>query len=193
MQRLRPLSVPWQVSPSTPFLRLIAAEASSDQPTQVGFVGHFALRDKAEAKKSIAFSGGSEASNPYEIEIADDDGNPKAHAIVKIEFDSGLWVRISPSYSDRQVLDPEHFDDSLLPGSNPPEDVQRWLNDFQSLWLKSGTCPDPGAYVVEQSGWKREVGAGDFTHYLIEGHDAYIEVLAQDWKWEEVSQLPDWW
>jgi len=100
---------------------------------------------------------------------------------------------MSPAYSEREVLDPQEFDTTLIPYSSPPSDVGSWLRDFQSLWMKSGNCPDPCAYMVESSQWVNRLALHDFKHFLIQGHDAYAEVLARGWKWEEIQKLPEEW
>jgi hypothetical protein len=91
------------------------------------------------------------------------------------------------------VVNPQEFDLSLIPYASPPNDVGAWLRNFQSLWMKSGDCPDPGAYKVESSRWIDRLALEGFEHFLIEGHDAYVEVLARGWKWEETQKLPEWW
>lgn len=179
MQKLRPIKVPWQVSPSTPCLRLFASE-TSEEHTQVTFSAHFALREKPTKINQIGFESAAIESNPYLSESKKTD----SHSLVKVEFNRGLWSRLSPAFSDREVLNPAEFDDSLLSGSSPQVDVQRWLADFQSSWIKTGYCPDPGIYLVEESDWCQRVSS-KLNHYLIEGHDSYVEVLAEGYSWRE--------
>lgn len=192
MQRLIPLEVPWQVSPSTPFLRLLAEESGSGHPTQITFVGHFGLRSGGTTDPDVGFATSLKASSPYGLSSQAEPCS-KTHSVVRIEFEAGMWVRMSPAYSDRVVIDPHEFDDSFLPYSGLTADVETWLRNFHSHWLKSGNCPDPGAYFVESSQWAAHHSRSGFRHFLIKGHDAYIEVLARDWKWEEIQKLPDWW
>lgn len=110
--------------------------------------------------------------------------NDGTTALVTMTFKHGLWVRMTPAFSDESVLDPDEFDDSLIPYAASEQDPEKWLEDFGSLWLKSGNCPDPGVYIVEQSNWNPSGLHNDFTHYLIEGHDSYVEVLAKGISWE---------
>jgi len=191
MQRLKPLKVPWQVSPSTPFLRLLAEESGKCQ-TQVIFVASFGLRAETTERQEAGFRSATKAINPHELADSDSEKS-KTHSLVRLSFEGGLWARISPAFSDREMINPHEFDTSLIPYSNQPDDVGVWLKDFQSLWMKSGRCPDPGAYVVEPSQWISSLGLKGFEHFLIQGHDAFIEVLARHWKWEEIKKLPDWW
>ena len=126
MQRLNSLKTPWQVSPSTPFLRLLATECAGDQPTQVTFVAHFGLRGEQTPSQEIGFSGTTIAANPYKV-TSEPEGESKTHSIVKIEFREGLWARFSAAFSDREVLDPREFDSSLIPYSGTPTDIGSWL------------------------------------------------------------------
>ena len=192
MQRLTPLKVPWQVSPSTPFLRLLATESNGDQPTQLVFAAYFGLKAGRTTRQEVGFATAAKASNPHNI-VSKSREESETDSLVKIEFQDGLWSRFSPAFSDREILNPKKFDFSLIPYSDPPSDVGTWLRDFQSLWLKAGNCPDPRAYIVESSAWIDELRLEGFKHFLVEGHDAYAEILARDWKWEEVRKLPQWW
>lgn len=192
MQRLKPLKVPWQVSPSTPYLRLLAAESQRESATQVVFVAHFGLRSERTTRQEVGFSNATVASDPHQLS-AQPGKESKTHSLVRIEFRGGLYARISPSFSDSEVVNPREFDTSLIPYSDPPRDIGAWLKDVQSLWMKTGSCPHPNAYTVESSQWIDGLGLNEFEHFLIQGHDAYVEVLARGWKWEEVKKLPDWW
>src|SRR5688572_2983082 len=192
MQRLIPLKVPWQVSPSTPFLRLFSAESQPENPTQVVFIAYFGLRSERTAKQDVGYPNASKAANPHELHSKSGEES-NTDSLVKIEFQDGMWIRMSPAFSDREVLNPREFDDSLIPYSSPPTDVGAWLRDFQSLWMKSGNCPDPCAYTIEPSQWAKSQSLTGFEHLLIQGHNAYIEILARGWKWEEIKKLPAWW
>lgn len=192
MQRLNPVKVPWQVSPSTPFLKLLAGEPHSEHPTQVVFVANFGLRAERTPRQEVGFPSAVQAVNPHHLP-SEAGKESKTHSLVRIEFREGIWARISPAFSDREVIDPREFDSAQIPYSSPPNDVGVWLQDFQSLWMKSGNCPDPCAYTVESSQWISHLGLNGFEHFLIQGHDAYVEVLARGWKWEEIQKLPKWW
>lgn len=192
MQRLKPLKVPWQVSPSTPFLRLLAVEPAGQCQTQVVFVANFGLRAEMTVRQETGFPSAIKAVNPNEIPDADGEKS-KTHSLVRLDFQGSLWARMSPAFSEREVINPQEFEPSLIPYSIPTSDVGSWLRDFQSLWMKTGSCPDPGAYTVESSQWTSGLGLTDFEHFLIQGHDAYVEVLARGWKWEEIKKLPDGW
>jgi hypothetical protein len=192
MQRLNPLQVPWQVSPSTPFLRLIAAESSEDCPTRITFVANFGLLAEPIRNQEVGFRSVVQSVDPYAL--SDKSAlKSKTHCLVMMEFQGSSASRISPSHSDREVIDPKKFDFSSIPSANYSKGVAAWLRDFRSLWAKTGNCPDPRAYSVEDSQWQESRGGSGLRHFLIQGHDAYVEVLARGWKWEEIQKLPEWW
>jgi hypothetical protein len=146
------------VSPSVPLLRVSAGENGVVAPTTVEFNASYA--DGAEAR-------------------------------LRLVFDRGGWLRLTPSYSDTEVVREDDYDWSdtfpLIPGP----DAAAALSRFSELWRATGRCPDPRAYEVHDSPWLAEVqaqGAGfGFRHYLILGHDRYVEVLATGWREERVT------
>ena len=180
------------MSPSAAFLRLFAAESNAEHPTRVVFVANFGLRAETTPQPKIGLASASQAVYPYQLS-GKQERESKTHSLVSIEFQDGLWARISPAFSDREVLNPREFDVARIPYSKPPSDVGVWLRDFQSLWIKSGNCPDPRAYTVEPSSWINSLSLTGFEHFLIQGHDAYVDVLARGWKWSEIQKLPEWW
>jgi hypothetical protein len=193
MQRLKPLKVPWQVSPSTPFLKLVAAEVDDEYPTQIIFAANFGLRAKEIQQQDVGFTHAVRTTNPH-LESGERSNKESAtFSLVRMDFRGGLWARMSPAFSDREVLSQREFDTSLIPYSTRPGNLEVWLQDFQSFWLKSGNCPDPGAYTVESSAWVESLKLTGFEHFVIQGRDAYIEVLAREWKWNEIQKLPESW
>ena len=186
-QRLRPLIVPWMVSPSVSNLRLIACEDCVAAPTHVRFYAHFGLRAETITSQRVGFPTAEIAIDPDTCCLQD-----AADGLVEIAFERSLWTRTSPAFSDRHVLNPDEFDESAIPYSVPTADVGALQRDFQSLWLKTGNCPDPRAYLVESSEWLAKLNLHGYEHIVIEGHDAFVEVLAKSWQWREIaSATPD--
>jgi hypothetical protein len=181
-QRLRPLTVPWMVSPSVSNLRLITCEDCVAAPTHVRFFAHFGLRAETTTSQRVGFPTAEIAIDPGTCCLQD-----AADGLVEIAFEWCLWTRTSPAFSDRHVLNPDEFDESAIPYSVPPADIEAWQRDFQSLWLKTGNCPDPRAYLVESSAWLATLNLHGYEHIVIEGHDAFVEVLAKSWQWREVT------
>ncbi|MBS9774300.1 MAG: hypothetical protein KGV59_03995 [Tenacibaculum sp.] len=63
-------------------------------------------------------------------------------------------------------------------------------NDISDLdfWKENGYCANSGFYSVENSKWLEEMNSIydpmkklNLKHFLIEGYDSYIEVLAKDY------------
>jgi len=182
-QKIIALDVPWMVSPSTPCLRVAVSESPSDRPAEVRFVAYFGL----EETDVNSYGGTANVFYPpYETNIK---LGPKQgpYQIVKVIFNDGLWVRMLPSYSDEDVVDPELFDFSALPCPiGVKQNASLWVLNFQKKWREDNRCPDPGIYEVRSSVWLNEIGARslDFKHYLVLGHDSYVEVIARSWSWE---------
>jgi len=188
IQRLTPVQVPWMVSPSTSYLRLLAAESSSDKLTQVRFIAHFGL-ERSEASTEIQ---GPPVTffPPYDSNIK---LGPKSgpYQLVRVTFSRGLWVRMLPSFSNSETVDPGLYDFSSIPSQLAPgQDIKSWLAGFQHTWLENNCCPDPRMYEVQNSLWLRDVSKDAMLkHYLVLGNDAYTEVLAEKWHWESEGAI----
>jgi len=55
-------------------------------------------------------------------------------------------------------------------------------------WRVTGNCPNPGFYVAKQSAWLESMPdffRRDFRHYVVEGRDGYVELIARNFKWRE--------
>lgn len=192
MQRLVPVPVPWQVSPSTPYLRLTMNEAWSEDPTNVTFVAHHGLRVPSKPAASVGPESVVVSSNPYDL-INSDGERSETHSVVRITFDGAAHHARMSGYPYEDRLDPELFEETELLGLSDEMDVERWGRERDRIWLESGHCPTPNFYRVENSHWLKEFNSTGYEHYLIRGHDAYAEVVAKGWKWEEVGSLPIWW
>lgn len=192
LPKLLPVQVPWQVSPSTPFLRLIISE---DGSTQVKLVAHFGPQEVAETPRRLGFSRALMVSTP---ERGDLDLSPKEapFQLLVLTFKTGLWVRWSPSYADSQVVEEAAYDWSALACRfHAGEDPAEWLRRFREMWKSTSICPNPGIYTVVGSTWLQEMGedgSAVYRHYLILGHDAYVEVIAEDWGWKSEGGLAGW-
>jgi len=182
-QKLLPAAVPWQVSPSTPFLRLLASEG--DEPTAVTFVANFRPSERM-VETTVGFDLVEVVEPSWDPGLADD--SPEGPwRTVKISFTRGHWARFSPSYGDHEVVDESAYDWTAVSGQwSPEEDIAEHLRRFDELWAETGLCPDPGFYQVIGSAWLEEVAKGNlvYKHYLALGSDAYVEVIAAEATWE---------
>jgi hypothetical protein len=193
--KLLPAKVPWKISPSTPFLRMIVSESESDHPTEVTFLSFLPseedLKRYAEGKDS--------RDESMDADTLLFRGNvDKRDRIVKLTFDCAAWARMYPFDSDESVFD-SNYDWSAVGGRDfePNPDPEDWgeelweesVKRFRQQWGRTSICPDPGMYEVYASPWLQETGASDIglKHYMILGHDAYIEILASSWRWEFIN------
>jgi hypothetical protein len=162
---LKPVDVPWMVSPSVSCLMIVVNENK-------GAIVSF--------NASILPPG----SNSCEELL---------NKRVEVHFISGQWVRISPAYSDIYTIPPNHFDreniDSLI--TTDVEDPDYFIR-FRELWTKSGKCPNPNFYKVRNSEWLIGSGADRFgcEHYVLDGRDMWLEILCRliSWKWSNLDE-----
>ena len=185
--RLVPLVVPWEVSPSTPFLRLHVEECGD--PIRVSLVAHFALYD---GPNDVHDGRSVEIVIPPDESLEEQGEKVGPYQLVVVSFKSGVAAKWLPAYSDDDAINEKAYDQTAF--SCPyreGDDPHEWMQRFQEHWMSTGFCPDPGLYEVQESQWREEVGAAG-KHYLIRGHDAYLEILADDWSWESKRVLRDW-
>jgi hypothetical protein len=97
-----------------------------------------------------------------------------------------------PGFADSEVVREADYDWSAVSRPSPGSDLVEYLRLQREKWLETGICPDPGVYEVRSSNWLREIREEtgyewlDYHHYLILGHDVYVEVIAKGWRDEEV-------
>ncbi|MFB9240961.1 hypothetical protein IV454_17890 [Massilia antarctica] len=182
MKLLKPLSVPWMISPSVPRLTLFSEE---DGKQLVKFCGFFGFEDPGTtAMDSIIVDDGSLLVNPNEVSAR--------YQLISLQFEGVGWLRRSPQYSDREVIQESDYDWSCVGGLiRENEDVGDWLIRTQQEWTDTRTCSNPGAYIVENSDW--DVGLEktiyNLKHFLILGDSVFIEILAQDCSWLSEGNL----
>ncbi|MCR6477911.1 hypothetical protein NU688_17240 [Variovorax sp. ZS18.2.2] len=177
--RLRPPAVPWKVSPSVPHIGL--TQPGVDGIAYVTFIGFFKTAAVDAAADSVV------ATIPVpDAFVESSDWHGSRHRLVQLEFSSCIQVRQTPAFSDAEVVEEEGYDWSFVPSNmrehETPEDCVQRVHD---LWMSKGTCPDPGMYEVEGSLWLASLGhPRNARHFLLLGHDEYLEVIASDWKWK---------
>jgi hypothetical protein len=181
-QKLIPMKVPWMVSPSTPFLRLFASEQSSQESTYVEFVAYYKCE---ETHSSDALTSGVNVVKQPASFQKGNTGERGPYRLIRIVFENGLWARLSPAHSDKEVVEDCLFDWSAVRGRwSQGEDIYEFMNRTREEWVRSGICPDPNIYEVEGSHWLDETRAANdrhkkWRHYVIQGHDAYAEIIAE--------------
>jgi hypothetical protein len=193
--KLKPLHVPWMVSPSVPFLRLVAQEGLSDCSVAVEFVAYDRRLDHGsenQASTAVRVVQPPSEFRPFEGMIT------KPYRQVRVCFRGETWARICPAVSDSQVIDESKFDWSDVPGMwEPGEDIYEYLERDRRRWHQSGVCPNPRIYQVEGSRWLYEASVSGeanprLKQYIILGHDSFVEVLAEDHVVIEGQMLDAW-
>jgi hypothetical protein len=101
---------------------------------------------------------------------------------VEIVFNQCYHARVGP-HSDSEgvealgyVIDP------------PRPSAEDYLNWRVRHWRETGSCPDSGFYVAKRSAWLESLPnffRPDFRHYVVDGRDGYVELIAREFKWRE--------
>jgi hypothetical protein len=110
---------------------------------------------------------------------------------ISMNFGRAQHVRTAPSVSDVEVVAEGDYDWSDVQGIDA-EDISGSQTRFFATWTDTGICPDPGVYEVRDSEWSKAVGAGtSVRHFLIVGHDSYVEVLAEKLTWQMLHEVAE--
>jgi hypothetical protein len=190
--KLMPLHTSWMVSPSTPFLRLVALESASRELTHVEFVAYNQCEDTSS---TVSGTGLRVVQPPITFQAAEAvERGP--YRLLRIAFRGCVGARMYPAHSDSQVVDECVYDWTQVPGRwSPGEDIYAYLERDRVVWRQSGVCPDPRVYEVVNSPWLEEMqleGDQRWKHYLILGHDAFVEVVAEGHEIIEGQVLGGW-
>ena len=107
----------------------------------------------------------------------------------RLRFEAAGWVRLCPSYSDRETIEPGRFDfsnvpfhDAFLTAEQTNFSTTFNLHDHEyKAWVATGICPNPGVYEIKNSTWLAQSGAirCGCKDYGIEGREMLVEILAQ--------------
>lgn len=183
LEILFPVEVPWMISPSVPYLRL--QSNSQGQPTSVTFIGFFELEAGLEpAVPSVV-------RDPGEF-VHSNTAKGSEHRLVRVVFDEGLHARARPAFSDLEVISEQSYDwSNVLSGIEDNETAEESVARVGRLWKTTGLCPDPRMYEVRESKWLHELGLDPMRwhHYILLGHDDYIEVVARKYEWQPGQAL----
>jgi hypothetical protein len=183
LPRLCPVAVPWMISASVPHLRL--NDEGDGMPCSATFIANFLCPE--------VNGGASEDDEPLRVLSPGafqpaHEGQMAPYHLVRVTFLGSKVARKSSAYSDIEVVEEASFDWSnvpttLLPGESIEANIARSTRE----WAASGLSPDPGMYEVQNSPWLDELGIRDkaLRHFLLLGHDEYIDVAATGWTWEK--------
>jgi hypothetical protein len=111
-----------------------------------------------------------------------DDGRTDSRRI-ELVFEGCYHVRVGP-HSDTEGVEAIGYEVVAPFKFDPPD----YLSGRARLWRQSGLCPDPGFYVAVQSEWL--AGLSDVfrlgsRHYVVDGRDGYVELIARRFRWRE--------
>ena len=192
-----PLRVPWTVCPSTPYVELMTTEAPDLTPTTVRCIGFFWLNQRELPDAASAPRGPTTCAivgPPYGSGAISSRADG-VYQIVRMVFRAATAARLNtgrpePEFGGRGT----RYDWSALPVQLDPTDPGGFLAAGEEYWRRTGECPDPGAYEIEQSNWLAELAPSTLRrrHYLIVGHDAYVEVLAEGYSWHSEGTVEGW-
>ncbi|MBC8111732.1 MAG: hypothetical protein H7Y04_11790 [Verrucomicrobia bacterium] len=105
---------------------------------------------------------------------------------VCIRFRGAVWTRTFPKVNSD--LPENLFDTSKIDMLYDLENVSETFIKLEELWTNSGICPNPDFYEVINSQWVAETEAHKWKckHFVIVGHDMWLELLAQSFEWEQI-------
>ena len=173
-QTLLPLTVPWQIAASNDDLRLMIQSDGEASVTFVALLGYHALADDIQAGL-IPY-----ASSAY-LGMA---AKQAAFHQVAASFQAVSAVRGAPLKANG--FDKAAYDCSALTSvSIAATGLNVRAYDFKKYWNDNKRCPDPGAYVMNNSEWLASSGLSGLStrHYLFLGQHVVVEVLAADMQW----------
>ena len=164
--KIRPISVPWLISPSGSFITLnFIEEGESAVATAYAFFG------KHHKEYLYSVTQGSWIAIPKEKGKSGDfvilqDG----YYEVRIQFYDLLSAIIIPKENIRSVI----VFDNLFPWEIEVTGGRNYLNDFETTWNSSAYCPESGFYEVfeENSNVKNRkfILMGNNYSLIVESH-----------------------
>jgi hypothetical protein len=182
--QLIPVAAPWKVESAISALRLVVQECENPIEVEFNATGRFNIPGLGGLNDPPAVAGDElqpAAENDTDLFSGFSDGR------VRVTFESTVLGRLCRGYADGDPLNEDAYDWSQVPFSPSLDtNVHEWRKAFYGAWRKSGLCPDPLMHEVHGSAWLQEVvpNRSQYRHFLIEGHEAYVEVIAERWRWE---------
>ena len=102
---------------------------------------------------------------------------------IEIEFELGYFARCGPHDDTSNI---ESIGYRIAPKFDGA--IENYSDWRRPEWKATGYCPKSGFYVATQSAWLATVPEfyqRDFRHYVVDGRDGYVEVIARSFKWRE--------
>lgn len=180
--KLSPVKVPWMISPSTPFLSL--EEQQEGEPLRATFAGYFRPDDQGKERNTSLMPAIVESVPQFELRPL---AEKAAYRMVRVSFEDAREHRVCHAESDLEIIRENDFDWALVPIRKQGEKILDAQRRKAEAWIRTGTCPDPRMYEVLGSPWLAQLNLANplpWHHYLMLGHDEYIEVVSRNWTWE---------
>ncbi len=181
--KLIPVIVPWMISASVPFLRL--HEDKNGIPHSATFIAFFQCDNVLLSPPTNNLP--QKIVEPKDFISSKQDEKAPFH-FIRVIFINPIAGRVCRSFSDLQIIPEDEYNwSAVLSELKPGETIEMNINRRRIEWLKTGVCLDPRMYEVFNSAWLHEIGQSEkgMHHYLLLGHDEYVEVIAGDWIWEK--------
>jgi hypothetical protein len=155
MNKVTPVKTPWMVSSTE---RELTVEKLSKNRLKVGFLGFF----------------GKDIVNDEIIDKYDN---------VEVIFSGLEDFRHFPEYSSDDSKRIDSYDWELVPEfRDEAGSLAQHGEIFHKVWKKTGFCPDPAVYEIEDSEWVSSMIGNKkrLKHYLVLGGDYNLEVLSTE-------------
>lgn len=112
-----------------------------------------------------------------------EDGHTDSRRI-DITFKRCYFARVGHHDDTQSIEDIGYIVDAPV-----PDDLKDYSQWRCATWLALGHCPDSGFYVAQSSDWLSTLPefCQRFRHYVLDGHDGYVELIAERFAWQEWS------
>lgn len=170
MPKLKPLTVPWKISPSTPALGVTTRAFDGVNHGFVTFLGFLGEGTKLHAEYG-------------------------AYRQIAVIMECIVGIRFYPDFSSADSERLESYDWESLPEFRDDDgSLRNHVSRFHQKWAATQVCPDPSVYTVEESDWLSDLyfrsdspPSLQFQHFLFVGDDYSVEVIAKAYRWEIVG------
>lgn len=102
---------------------------------------------------------------------------------IELVFELAFFARATP-HGDSQS--PPDYGFEII--DDYDDDISLYLEWRHQKWITTGVCPDSGFYIAESSVWLAsldEFYRENCNHYLLDGRDGHVELLAAKYHWAE--------
>src|SRR6476646_3426310 len=175
---LRPVQLPWAVSASTPFLRLLHEEDSGS--VSVECCADFGPRFDRGLAGALPSSSAPLVVAPPPIGLEPSPTQGTRYRWLRLTFVEPRGARVAEAETEDDVLPAREFDLGSLSdllwvsGMGPISYNEKYLVQ----WEATGIAPDPGVYEGQ--------GAGTGHVFIVVGDRSYVEVEAAQMTWEHL-------